>query len=373
MERYIFVAEWYQVEASMTRPLYLYFYPADKSVELFDHKSRRTFLRRTRVEEFTESDFYIGAKLNIFGRQIDILDYGDSLTRNKVGGKRSVSFAIIQPEAMLKMGEIIQILTKNDLKINQCIMVKLSGPEAVKFYEKKAGQAVLPFMMENIISGPILAMELIADDAFDRLSKLCGPVDSTEARDSAPHSIRAQYGIDNVKNAIHCSETRDDIKREIDFFFRTKKMPTTEQYGNCTLGIIKPHAVKEGKVGDIISMILSSGLTVTALKMVYMDRVNCEEFLEVYKSVVPEYVQMALALANGPCIAMELSTNDRDVNAHSTFRLLCGPVDPEVGQKIRPKTIRAKFGKNKVLNAIHCTDLPEDAHLEVEYLFKILT
>jgi len=54
------------------------------------------------------------------------------------------------------------------------------------------------------------------------------------------------------------------------------------------------------------------------------------------------------------------------------FRELVGPLDPVLGKKLRPNSLRAKFGDNKVLNSVHCTDLPEDGILEVEYCFKIM-
>lgn len=53
-------------------------------------------------------------------------------------------------------------------------------------------------------------------------------------------------------------------------------------------------------------------------------------------------------------------------NAVESLRALCGPHDPEIARMLRPKTIRARFGKDKVRNAVHCTDLPEDGNLEVK-------
>ena len=46
-------------------------------------------------------------------------------------------------------------------------------------------------------------------------------------------------------------------------------------------------------------------------------------------------------------------------------REFCGPMDPEIARHIRPQTIRAMFGLDKISNAVHCTDLPEDGVLEV--------
>lgn len=54
------------------------------------------------------------------------------------------------------------------------------------------------------------------------------------------------------------------------------------------------------------------------------------------------------------------------------FRELCGPMDPELARVLRPKSLRAMFGLNKIRNGVHCTDLAEDGSLEVSYFFTIL-
>lgn len=77
-------------------------------------------------------------------------------------------------------------------------------------------------------------------------------------------------------------------------------------------------------------------------------------------------------LQSGPCIAMEITHKDENCDIHTDFRKLCGPMDPDIARQIRPNTLRAKYGNTKVQNAVHCSDLPEDGPLEVEYFFKIL-
>jgi len=54
------------------------------------------------------------------------------------------------------------------------------------------------------------------------------------------------------------------------------------------------------------------------------------------------------------------------------FREFAGPADSEIARYLRPKSLRAKFGLNKVENAVHCTDLPEDGVLEAEFFFNVL-
>jgi len=61
-----------------------------------------------------------------------------------------------------------------------------------------------------------------------------------------------------------------------------------------------------------------------------------------------------------------------DQSAVEGVRELCGPPDPEIAKILRSMTLRAKYGLDKVQNAVHCTDLEEDGCLEVTYFFDLL-
>merc|ERR1712098_114540 len=110
------------------------------------------------------------------------------------------------------------------------------------------------------------------------------------------------------------------------------------------------------------------GFEISAMRIWHMDKATSEEFLEVYKGVLPEYHENCGQLCTGPSLVMEVRQED----AVASFRKLVGPMDPEVARHLRPTTIRAKYGVDRVQNALHCTDMPEDGLLEVEYFFNIL-
>ena len=139
-------------------------------------------------------------------------------------------------------------------------------------------------------------------------------------------------------------------------------------FSNCTVCIIKPHALLNGDAGRIIDTILEEGFEISALEMFTLDKPTAEEFFEVYKGVIPEFVPLIDQMTTGPCIVMEV----RQENAVKSFRELAGPADPEIAKSLRPDTLRARFGLDKVRNAIHCTDLQEDGNLDSEYFFSIL-
>lgn len=368
-ERYAFVAEWYDPNASLIRRYQVLFYPADSTVEMIDIKNKRLFLKRSKCEHVKLKDLFIGSNVNILSRQLTITEFGDEFTTRKLKAKKEKTLAIIKPDAISKMGDIFDHMASEGFVISQAKMVQLSPKEANLFY---AGYETRPFHAElvSLISeAPVIACELMSEDAVGRWREVLGPTDSTVARKEAPGSIRARFGTDAMQNACHGSDSPQSASREAEFFFGVGiNRKNTAQFGDCTLGVIKPHAVNEGLVGKIIKDIVGAGLEVTALQMHYMDKANAEEFYEVYKGVVVEYSSMVEEVTSGPCVVMEVSGRD----AHATFRQLVGPSDPEIARHLRPGTLRAKYGRDKVKNALHCTDLPDDSVLEVEYFFKIL-
>ena len=105
------------------------------------------------------------------------------------------------------------------------------------------------------------------------------------------------------------------------------------------------------------------------MEMFYLDKSTAEEFFELYKGVFPEYTAMIEHMSSGgPIIVMEI----RQDNAVHLFRKFCGPHDPDQARDLYPQSLRAKFGIDRVKNAVHCTDLVEDGVLECEYFFSIL-
>jgi nucleoside-diphosphate kinase len=72
-------------------------------------------------------------------------------------------------------------------------------------------------------------------------------------------------------------------------------------------------------------------------------------------------------IISGPVLAMEIACSVNEFRAH------VGPWDVDVAQKLHPTSIRAKFGKNTIQNAVHCTDLREEANNELSYFFDILS
>ncbi|XP_069105017.1 nucleoside diphosphate kinase homolog 7-like [Argopecten irradians] len=370
-DRYCFIAEWYDPHAAFKRRYQFMYYVKDKTVEMFDVKNHRVFLKRTKMDDLRLEDLYINSTLNVFSRQLNFVDYGDEFTRRRLANKKERTLGLIKPDAVPKMGQVLDLLFKNRFLIANMKMCQLTRNEAYEFYQEHQGKTYFDNLLSYMTSGPLIAIELMGPDCVSQWADLLGPTDPAAAREQAPNSIRARFGTDAIRNACHGSDSIGSAAREIEFFFPSngsQVQRSTAKFSECTCCVIKPHAVKSGNAGEIISQIMETGFEISMLQVFHMEKANAEEFFEVYKGVVQEYGAMVNELTSGPCIALEVRAKDAPV----TFRQMVGPTDPEIARHLRPRTLRAKFGTDKIQNAVHCTDLPEDGVLEVEYFFRIL-
>eukprot|EP00746_Dinoflagellata_sp_MGD_P164048 gnl/MRDRNA2_/MRDRNA2_92465_c0_seq1.p1 gnl/MRDRNA2_/MRDRNA2_92465_c0~~gnl/MRDRNA2_/MRDRNA2_92465_c0_seq1.p1 ORF type:complete len:377 (-),score=64.68 gnl/MRDRNA2_/MRDRNA2_92465_c0_seq1:199-1329(-) len=366
-DRYVFYVEWFDSQADLIRRYMLTFFPRDNTIEMYDQKNKRPFLKRSEYPGVTVGDLYLGAKVTIHSRQLKVIEYGDVHTRKAMEASKSRTLAIIKPDAYNHMGKILSMVHANGFVVARLKMVKMTGASITEFLSM-GGKAVSQDDVAHYGSDVIVAAELIADGAIGKWQALMGPESPDQARSEAPRSIRAMFGQDTVRNAVYGSEAASSAEGEIDFFFGdSSAWPTTALFNNCTLCIVRPHAFTTSG-GEIVDRILTEGFEISAMRLWYMDKATAEEFLEVYKGVLPEYHDMVGQLCTGPSLVLEV----RQESAVDSFRTLVGPHDPEVAKHLRPATLRAKFGIDRVKNAIHCTDLPEDGLLEVEYFFNIL-
>ena len=307
--------------------------------------------------------------MNVLSRQLTIVEFGDEYTSKALRVKIEKTLGVIKPDCLPKMAAIFDRALSKGFVTCHAKMVQLSYKEACEFYHEESRNPSYKSMVDFLSGGPVLAFEIMGERVIERWQEVLGPADPAIARQEAPGSIRAQFGTDPVRNACHGSNSPQAAEREIQFFFGSKPHgKNTATFTNCTLGIIKPHAIKSGMITKILNEIEAAGLRISSLQMFHVEKANSEEFYEVYKGVVREYSNMVEQLCSGPCIAMEITGTD----AQQVFRELTGPADPEIARHLRPHTLRAKFGVDKIRNAVHCTDLADDGLLEVEYFFKIL-
>jgi nucleoside-diphosphate kinase len=130
----------------------------------------------------------------------------------------TLTLGIIKPDAIAsgKSGAILAHLEKAGFVVRAARLVRLTQPEAEAFYEIHRGR---PFYLELVAfmtSGPCFPMALERRDAVAQMRTVIGATDPAEA---APGTVRKLYAESKGKNAIHASDSDENARREIAFFF----------------------------------------------------------------------------------------------------------------------------------------------------------
>jgi nucleoside-diphosphate kinase len=332
MENYrlSFLTEYVDPQASLLRKYLLLYYPKDSTIEMFDVKNNRVFLKRVPYANLSERDLFIGANVTVFSRSLKIVDFGDEITRREFRSKSETAIVAIGGDALSKAGEAMQTVLREDVNI---INVRLCV-----FTQQEAQKLDLPsdrwFVME--LRGASVAAKVQA------------------------------WRISGSRGGVVCHTDPDVVALFKHIAFEAPRRPTAT-FNNCSVLVVKPHAVT-AHAGTIVQRLQNEGFEITALATYRLSRADAEDFLEVYAGVVPEHRKLVDHLSSGQLWALEL----RAENAVPALRAVCGPHDPEISRVLYPQSLRAQLGEDRVCNAVHCTDLPEDGPLESEFFFRLL-
>ena len=128
-----------------------------------------------------------------------------------------------------------------------------------------------------------------------------------------------------------------------------------------TISIIKPDAVAKNVIGDIYNRFEKAGLRVVAARMIHLSREQAGEFYAVHKER-PFYNDLVDFMTSGPVMVQVLEGED----AIAKNRELMGATNP---QQAAPGTIRADHAKTVDENAVHGSDGPDTAQVEIAFFF----
>ena len=128
-----------------------------------------------------------------------------------------------------------------------------------------------------------------------------------------------------------------------------------------TLSIIKPDAVKKNLIGKILARFEAAGLRIVAARMMHLSREQAEGFYAVHRQR-PFFRDLVQFMTSGPVLIQVLEGE----NAIARNRELMGATDPKKAER---GTIRADFAESIDANAVHGSDSPDTARMEVAYFF----
>ena len=129
------------------------------------------------------------------------------------------TLSIIKPDAVERnLAENIKsIFNKNDLSIKEDKKIHITKEEAAEFYKVHQSKPFYDDLCSYLSSGPIVVMILEGKNAVLLNRELMGATDPKKAKEN---TIRKLYGLSIVKNSVHGSDSVENAKKEIDFFFK---------------------------------------------------------------------------------------------------------------------------------------------------------
>ncbi len=129
------------------------------------------------------------------------------------------TLSIIKPDAVERnlIEEIKNIFIKNKLNIKESKKIHITKDEAAEFYKVHQSKPFFNDLCAYLSSGPIVVMILEGEGAVMANRKLMG---ATNPKEAEQNTIRKLYGISIDKNSVHGSDSTDNAKKEIEFFFK---------------------------------------------------------------------------------------------------------------------------------------------------------
>jgi nucleoside diphosphate kinase len=278
------------------------------------------------------------------------------------------TLAIIKPDAMIPtiIDQILSMIKWNRFHIVEQKKIWLTKEEAEVFYQEHKGRPFFETLVDFLSSAPVIALKLAKENAVTALRELLGPTNPHRAKDDAPKSIRAQFGTDNMINAMYGADSVESAQKHFEFIDTIAALPMENYAENNSFGpqrsfvIIKPGVNPD----DIVKRILWHRYAIIKRNETVLQR---EQALLIYngyedKSYFEDLIEHVIS---GPSVLLVVKGED----VVTGLKELAGPHDPQEARKISPMSFRALYGENVAVNGVDVSETAEDAAYQIQALF----
>tara|TARA_B100001057_G_scaffold360534_1_gene362888 strand:+ start:310 stop:726 length:417 start_codon:yes stop_codon:yes gene_type:complete len=135
----------------------------------------------------------------------------------------NLTFSIIKPDATKRniTGSINKIIEDNNLRIVAQKRIKLSKEKAEGFYSVHNDKPFFNELISYMISEPVIIQVLKGDNAVNKYREIMG---STNPEEALPGTIRKEYGLNIQENSVHGSDSNENARKEIEYFFSNEEI-----------------------------------------------------------------------------------------------------------------------------------------------------
>lgn len=322
-----FECEWYDEISNQLHTLFLKFFLDDNTIEILG--TQRHLLKRIYYPSVTASDLFRGNSITVYNRVITIINYANSATTKYMEAREVHLLCAVHDSVKQQIGDILALAKEYSMVMGKLRTASVDMP----------------------------AVEANRGDFLVELVGYSGP-------EGVEPFLKA---LSKFGDGVACNKMP---VQEMLSFFKQKFTVAVNDDEPCTLCLIKPHVMKARKEADLLNAIAKEKFSIKAVHSVHMTNTIAEELFDAYREIFPKYTAMIEHLCMAPCLAV-MVTHD-SFSLVEKFREFTGPLNPELAATLRPESLRANFGNSYVENAVHCTDLAEDAHMECRYFFDTM-
>ncbi|XP_052234798.1 thioredoxin domain-containing protein 6-like isoform X15 [Dreissena polymorpha] len=211
-----------------------------------------------------------------------------------------------------------------------------------------------------------LILRTITEQLAQEHKVLDGQAERKEIKDTliAQSDVRDREEDDEEEMEDH----RMNFQGEIIDFGDDLENSGQEPVKEVSVVIIKPDAVQSGKAGDIIAEMKKRGIEILRQEERQLTK---DEAANVYTHLQDEtyFDDLITFMTSAPCIVMAITKGKTGANIIKEFRELIGPREVEEAKEQAPDSLRAKFGQEKYMNAVHGSDSSDTAARELAFFF----
>jgi len=325
-----FECEWFDGVSGVLNVLFLKYFLDDNTIEILLEKSG-CLLKRIYYPDVVATDLFVGNSITVFNRLIVIKGYANIATTRWMKAREVHFLVLVSKEGASSLGNVYLLAKEQRLKAGRVRTVNAALVDALSGLGAAEGDFLIEFVGHTGMSSTSFV----------------------EASQKMGRHVLASILPADAMNEIMAIKAARNVGED-----------------PCTLCIIKPHIMREENAGAVLNDIITEGFTITGIYSTHLTQAIAEELFDVYRDIYPTYTMMIEHLCSTPLLAVMISSPSTEIVEQ--FREFTGPLNPELARNVRPTSLRAKYGKSAVCNALHCSDLPEDGAMECRYFFELL-
>ncbi|CAF3852842.1 unnamed protein product [Rotaria sp. Silwood2] len=269
-------------------------------------------------------------------------------------GNLERTLAIIRPSTLkFYKDAIVSRIRDSGFEVTRTTEIQLTRPQAEEFYAAKKNESFYEDLIQEMTSGPSVALYLIKKDAVQGFRALLGPADKSKIKE-ASGTFRHEFDIVDAKiNSLHAPSTRAEANRNLRFFFPEERI----------LAILKPNLTDQQK-SEIVETFKKADFFVLARKT---EILTPEQVAQLQPSHQGKdyYNELSSYMTSGPSELLVLAKE----NAGQKWQELVGPDDPAKATESAPNSLRALYGKDLVHNAVTVSIDVEQAKHDIQLIF----